>query len=370
MLRPEARLPIGQLLHPVLHADGELPSADGAERPLRFRLKGREADAAGSVAVVVVFALFGEKLNGAKKALAGLDGSGQALIGEPALQEVGLPAQPSGGVGVRVGDKGVPVQSGEPPVHGRIGGKAGFQGVNIGRKIPEAFLKGVKPGEGAEEGKVRRPDVGGDKDSVRAGLQGDLQKIPAVQAQNGPPVGVEIPDGLQLVGELFSRLQGGKEDQAVNLAGSAVLFIDGADLSGKDKAGAFPGSPPGKLKLRTQAIEAVPLGEQALSQLLPPGGMGEIPGAQQPDPLFAPPKLQPLGHAFPAGCPGVSGMNVQICDIHKLLRPFGGTTRPAPFPDSPSPWNFRDLQNPAKGSSNSRNLYAGSVSAKGSPAWW
>ena len=55
----------------------------------------------------------------------------------------------TGGVGVRVGDKGVPVQSGEPPVHGRIGGKAGFQGVNIGRKIAKrgsgCWAPGISP---------------------------------------------------------------------------------------------------------------------------------------------------------------------------------------------------------------------------------
>ena len=57
----------------------------------------------------MVLALLGEKLYGAAEALPGLHGVLEGGIGEAAVQQVGLPAQLLGGVGVGVGHQGVPV---------------------------------------------------------------------------------------------------------------------------------------------------------------------------------------------------------------------------------------------------------------------
>ena len=47
---------------------------------------------------------------------------------------------------------------------------------------------------------------------LRAGVQGQLQQIPAVQPEDGPAVGADVPDGLQLGGQQVRRLQRGEKD--------------------------------------------------------------------------------------------------------------------------------------------------------------
>ena len=84
------------------------------------------------MAVEVVLALLGEELDGAVEALPGLDGMGQLRVGQAGIQQIGLPPQLGGGVGVGVGHQGVPVQGGAAVVHGRVGGQPGLQGVDVG----------------------------------------------------------------------------------------------------------------------------------------------------------------------------------------------------------------------------------------------
>lgn len=89
--------------------------------------------------------------------------------------------------------------------------------MDLVRQVPKALLDGVKAGEGTEHGKVGRPDMGGDEFGLWAGLQGQLQQIPAVQPQNGAAVRVDVADGLQPDGQFFRRFQAGEEDQVVHL---------------------------------------------------------------------------------------------------------------------------------------------------------
>ena len=77
--------------------------------------------------------------------------------------------------------------------------------------------------------------MGGDKLGLRAGIQSQLQQVPAVQSQDGPPVGVDVAGGLQPGGQLIGRLQGGQKDEVMDLTGLAVAFIDTADLAGDHK---------------------------------------------------------------------------------------------------------------------------------------
>ena len=315
-LGPEPRRTVSQGLHPVLHADGQFFAAHRAH-PAPLRRLGRcQADAAVPVSVQVVLALLRKELDGPAKALPGPDGPDQLRIGPPGVQQIGLPPQLGGGVGVRVGDQGEAVQGGDPPVHGRVGGEPRLHRVNAGRQVVKAGLHGVEPGKGAEHGEVGRPDVGGDELRVRAGLQRQLQQVPAVQAQDGPPVGVDVADGLQPGGELIGGLQGGEQDQVVDLPGPAVPLVDGADLPGDDEPGRLAAHAAGQPQLRPQGVHALPGGDQLLLQLRPPGGMGEVPRAQQPDALPAGPPVQMGQVAVPAGGPGEAGVDVEIGDIH------------------------------------------------------
>ena len=57
--------------------------------------------------------------------------------------------------------------------------------------------------------------------------------------------------------------------------------------------------------------------EELLLQLLPPGGVGEVPGAHQSDALFPGPQVQVGQVAVPAGGPGVAGVDVQVRVKHR-----------------------------------------------------
>ncbi len=168
----------------------------------------------------------------------------QATEGEFTIHEVGFPAQLLGRMGVGVGNEGIGIQRRKPPVHGRIGGKACFQGVNIGGHILIAFLYGVKAGKSPEKGKVRRPYMRWNQNSGGAAGKDDFKKIPAVQPQNGPAVGMDVPDGFQLFGYGFCFFHSRQENHIMYFPNLPVLFVNGADFSRNHKAGhryVFPG---------------------------------------------------------------------------------------------------------------------------------
>ena len=317
--------PVRQLLHPVEHAGGQPLAAHRTHPSGGLRLHRGEAHPTVPVAVKVVLALLGEKLNGTVKALPGLDGPGQLRVGQARVQQVGLPPQFGRRVGIGVGHQGISVQGGTAADHCGIRGEPGLQGVDMAGEIAEALPDGVKAGEGPKQGEVGRPDVSGDEHRIRAGLQGDLQQIPAVQAQDGPPVGVEVANGLQAAGEGLRRLQMGQENQGVNLAHLAVFLVDGADLPGDYEPGRVR---PGSL----QGIESLLRLGQLVPQLGPPGGVGEVAGAYQADALPSGPGIQRLRLQLLAGGPGVFGVDMQIGDIHAASSPSRFFPILPPFP--------------------------------------
>ena len=77
--------------------------------------------------------------------------------------------------------------------------------------------------------------MGGHKNGIWADLQGDLQKIPAVQPQYGPAVGMDVSDGLQLSGQKLRLTEAGQENHIVNLSHLSVFLVDGTDLTGDHK---------------------------------------------------------------------------------------------------------------------------------------
>ena len=115
--------------------------------------------------------------------------------------------------------------------------------MNVRSKVAEAFFYGIKAGKCPEQGEMGRPDMGGYKYRLRAGLQGDLQQVAAVQPQYRPAVGMDIPNGLQLFGKRFRSIQTGEKDDIVNLAGPAVFLVDGANLprQHEPRLNLFPG---------------------------------------------------------------------------------------------------------------------------------
>ncbi len=224
--------PVGQRLHPVQHAYGDPASAYGTYAGGGLCFSRLQAYLAVPVPVAVVFPFLGEKLEGAVKfpGIEVLERPRQMGIGKDGIKEVGFPREIGRGMRVGVGDQRKPFQRGKAPIHGRVRGQPGLQRMDMARQILKAFGDIVKPRISAEQGKMGRPDMGGDKYGLRAHVQGDLQQVPTVQPQNGPAVRVQVADGLQPAGQHFGVLQTGQKDQVVDLADLSVLFIYGTDL--------------------------------------------------------------------------------------------------------------------------------------------
>ena len=109
-----------------------------------------------------------------------------------------------------------------------------------------------------------------------------------------------------------SRL--GEKEDVVHLSGLAPLLVDGADFprDEKPRLPLGPGAVPGQAVRLLQAVEPLLRREELLLQLLPPGGVSEVPGAHQSDALFPGPQVQVGQVAVPAGGPGVAGVDVQV----------------------------------------------------------
>ena len=74
------------------------------------------------MAVKVVLAFLGKKLDGAEEARAGPDRFPHGRVGDVRIKDVRLTSDLGGRVGIGIGDEGDVVQCREPPVHGRVRG--------------------------------------------------------------------------------------------------------------------------------------------------------------------------------------------------------------------------------------------------------
>ena len=154
------------------------------------------------VAVQMVLALLGKKLEGAAEPFFGAQGLGQVGVGGRHPKDVGLSAQLLGRMGVGVGDQQEAVQGRDPPVHGGVGGEPGFQGVNVGQACLKALLQGIEAAAAPQYRKPGGPDMGRDHQGLGVGLQHQLQHLPGIQAQDGAAVGGDVAQAAQALREL------------------------------------------------------------------------------------------------------------------------------------------------------------------------
>ena len=157
-------------------------------------------------------------------------------------------------------------------------------------------------------------------------FQGNGQKFPGVQAQDGPSVRLKVADrGQGMVDPAHGREIRGHQD-VVDLADPAVFLVDGTDLGGEHKTDPVQGQPVGLDPGRHQGLDrgringAQPkkagLGlDQMLIQMGQPAGMGEIPGPDHLDPLDRGPGCQAGDLAGLARSPGKTGMDMQIGNV-------------------------------------------------------
>ena len=136
---------------------------------------------------------------------------------------------------------------------------------------------------------------------------------------------MEVADGFQAEGKGLRSFQAGEDQEIVALPDPAVFLINGADLPGDGEIGAalLAVGAVGQAELRAEAVEAVSGGDQLFLELLAPGGVGEVSGAQDGNALAAGPEVQGFGGAVPAGGPGVAGVDVQVGEKHGAA-PFVG----------------------------------------------
>ena len=104
---------------------------------------------------------------------------------------------------VRIGDHRVPVEHGHAAVHQRIGRQPRFQRMYLRGQVPETFFHRIESRKGAEQRKVRRPNMRGDKHRIGAHVERDRKQVFGGKPQDRPPVRTDIADRFQLEREPF-----------------------------------------------------------------------------------------------------------------------------------------------------------------------
>ena len=188
------------------------------------------------MAVQVVFTFLGKKFQGAGKALFGPQGLSQVRVGGVHGKEVGLPSQFLGRMGVGVGNQQEAVQGPHPPVHGRVGGQPGLQGIDLRQRVFKTFFQGIEAALAAQDRKPRGPDVGRDHQGLGVDFQHQFQQEFGIQPEDGAAVRGHVAQAAQTLGQFLRRFQSGKEQQQMHLPDPPGLFVNGADLAGDHEA--------------------------------------------------------------------------------------------------------------------------------------
>ena len=210
----------------LLPADGAYPAV--AALPLRD--SGRDCSSGGRRSGI--FPLLGRTRWSPQGPSPVCRALGKGGVGERHVQQVGLPAQLGRGMRVGIGD-----EHGNRPAQKAASSWAGpkkgrFPGRGYGASGPRSTPQWCRSPENApNREKCGVQMCAGMKTASGQASKRDFQQVAAVQAQNGPPVRMDVADCLQLVGERLRRLQAGKQDDVVHLADPAVLFVNGADFA-------------------------------------------------------------------------------------------------------------------------------------------
>ena len=311
-----------ELFESVQDAYRDLFAAYGAFPAVFFRFLRGKPKPAVPMPVKVVFPFLRVEFQRAFKAIPRFQCPFQRGIGKLRGNKVALPAQLCGRVRVRIGDKRIAVEHGHAAVHRRIGGKPRFQRADMRREVAETLFDTIKPRKGAEQRKMRRPDMRGDEDCLGADVESDREQVFGGKPQDGPPVRADIADRFQPESEALRRIEGREQDDVVDFAHLSVLFIDAADLPRKDEArGNGKGERVAQARLFLYAVEPLLRRLEGIRKFLPPCGMREIARADQPDALAPRPQVEMRDIRVPARGAGIFGMNVQICQIHTLIIP-------------------------------------------------
>ncbi len=175
----------------------------------------------------------------------------------------------------------------------------------------------VKPRFGSQNSKPWCPDVRGHQVTARPRVQRDLQQVTRVEAEDGPPIGRQVPDLGQGDGDGGRRLEGGCIKKVVDLPGHPVTLIDGGDLGRKQEAhlwvAAGRGGPLQSRLERGAEAKQARLGRlERLGEFPGPGRVGEVAGANHGDALARRPPGQRPDVAVLAASAGEARVDVQV----------------------------------------------------------
>ena len=159
--------------------------------------------------------------------------------------------------------------------------------------------------------------MGGHEIRPGARLQRNLQEVAGIQAQNRPPVRVQIADLAETMIERLNGRKIGRIDEMMNFAGRLVLLINRRYFNGQHEArgtmtGARQSFGDAPFQVRPQAEQAGLCGDQLVFEFGQPSRMREVTGADDGDALLACPQCQVLEVAVAAGGTRVFGVHVQV----------------------------------------------------------
>ena len=312
--------PVRKVLDAVHHPDGERLAAHRTPAVVPARLVRRESDLAAPVTVQVVLALLREELERAPVPLARLQGAAKREVVEVGVEHAHLSPQLLRRVGVGVRDEAKAVEGGDPPVHRRVGREARLDREDVPGEVPVALVDRVEARLRSERGEPRGPDMGRYEVGPGVRFEGDLEEVPGVEAEDGPPVRVDVADPGEARGDPVHRFEVRGVDEVMDLPGLLELLVDGGDLHRQHEPGGGPLAPAGRrqplldgpLEIGAQAKEARLRRHETFLDLGPPRGVGEVPRADDGDALLAGPEGEVLEIAVPAGRARVLGVDVQV----------------------------------------------------------
>ena len=156
---------VGEFLHAGHDSHGHGLAAIRTQAPGGDRFPGVHPSPALPVPVIVVLALFGIELHRPGQPFVFRIGKGAVDRGIAAgsVEQGGFPAELSGRMGIGVRDQHVVVELLQPPVHERVGRKAGLDGENMLREVAVTVRYEVETSPGPQGREPGRPDVGGDE---------------------------------------------------------------------------------------------------------------------------------------------------------------------------------------------------------------
>src|SRR3990172_4572987 len=101
----------------------------------------------------------------------------------------------------------------------------------------KTLFNAVKAGFSAEDGKPRRPCVGGYDHAVGRNIKNNLYKLLCGETKDGAAVRDNIASFAEFLVYLFNCFKRRRKDEVVYLSGLSALSIDAAYLGGKHEMG-------------------------------------------------------------------------------------------------------------------------------------